>query len=71
MTECGLTDSGYPQKIKRKKCSNVLVTSSDDKGKGGGAGGGEPRKHLSSPSLVRGELYRVSCFELLKKMAPQ
>ena len=39
-------DSGYPQKIKRKKCSNVLVTSSDDKGKGGGAGGGEPRKHL-------------------------
>ena len=30
-------DSGYPQKNKiKKKCSNVLVTSSDDEGKGGG-----------------------------------
>ena len=49
MTECGLR---VPQKIKRKKCSNVLVTSSDDKGKGGGAGGGEPRKHLLVSSGV-------------------
>ena len=46
-------DSGVPRKMKPKKASTVLIpVAVMVRGRRGGAGGGEPRKHLFCCSQV-------------------